>query len=390
MFYDVPDWAFYNVAQNIRRVAEPPYVVDIFGHDDWFGVSGRSDEIIAECDIAVFLWRFDLLVFLDSLGDAGWRALLHNQRCAFVVLVYDHVYNAPTDMASVGNPFEVADCVAASSRRLCGLYSAADHLPNITHCVPDGVDLQLFAPAPPEITAPPASDTLRPLRIGWVGNSAWGITLGHDFKGKHGVFDPALEILRGLDLPFTVHVADKAEHRVPHADMPDFYREIDVLVCASLFEGTPNPVLEAMASGCAVVSTDVGIVPDIFGPEQMQFILPKRSAPALAACLERLIREPETLLALKRENTARRDTLGWQTHWPAWQALFREARENVIARPETNRALASFRVRRRSPFVRVRRFIATNRLAFRAYSLILAKLPGLIRVGKRVLSGGGR
>jgi hypothetical protein len=172
--------------------------------------------------------------------------------------------------------------------------------------------------------------------------------------------------------------------------MPEFYRQIDVLVCASLFEGTPNPVLEAMASGCAVVSTDVGIVPDIFGPEQMQFILPQRSAPALAACLARLIREPETLLALKRENAARRDTLGWQTHWPAWQALFHEARQNVIARPETNRALASFRLRRRSPFVRVRRFIATNRLAFRAYSLILAKLPGLIRVGKRVLSGGGR
>jgi hypothetical protein len=232
--------------------------------------------------------------------------------------------------------------------------------------------------------------TPQPLRIGWVGNSAWGITLGHDFKGKHGVFDPALEILRGLELPFTVHIADKAQRRVPHADMPEFYRQIDVLVCSSLFEGTPNPVLEAMASGCAVVSTDVGIVSDIFGPLQTQFILPQRSAPALAQCLERLIREPETLIALKRENTERRANLGWQTHWPAWQAVFRQARENGIAGPETNRALASFRARRRSPFVRVRRFIATHRFAFRAYSLLLAKFPGLIRVGKRVLSGGGR
>jgi len=66
-------------------------------------------------------------------------------------------------------------------------------------------------------TSPP------PLRIAWVGNSEWGVTLGHDFKGKRAVFEPALDILRRANLPFTTHVADKAGRLVPRHLMPEFY-----------------------------------------------------------------------------------------------------------------------------------------------------------------------
>jgi glycosyltransferase involved in cell wall biosynthesis len=47
------------------------------------------------------------------------------------------------------------------------------------------------------------------------------------------------------------------------ADTRDLYRDADVLVLTSEWEGTPNVLLEAMSSGLAVVSTRVGGVSDI-------------------------------------------------------------------------------------------------------------------------------
>jgi glycosyltransferase involved in cell wall biosynthesis len=43
-------------------------------------------------------------------------------------------------------------------------------------------------------------------------------------------------------------------------DMKDFLQGCHIIVCPSFSEGMPNAVLEAMASGCAVVATDTGAV----------------------------------------------------------------------------------------------------------------------------------
>jgi glycosyltransferase involved in cell wall biosynthesis len=53
------------------------------------------------------------------------------------------------------------------------------------------------------------------------------------------------------------------EFRSDVSDMPSVYQSADVLMLTSDWEGTPNVVLEAMASGLPVVSTSVGGVPDI-------------------------------------------------------------------------------------------------------------------------------
>lgn len=46
-------------------------------------------------------------------------------------------------------------------------------------------------------------------------------------------------------------------------DMPQVYRDLDVLVVASKNEGTPVTAIEAMVMGCPVVATKVGGLPDM-------------------------------------------------------------------------------------------------------------------------------
>lgn len=53
------------------------------------------------------------------------------------------------------------------------------------------------------------------------------------------------------------------EIRGPVQDMKSIYDQADILVLTSDFEGTPNVVLEAMASGLPVVATRVGGVPEV-------------------------------------------------------------------------------------------------------------------------------
>ncbi|WP_088624302.1 glycosyltransferase family 4 protein [Oceanicola sp. 22II-s10i] len=386
LFYDIPNWAFHNVARNVARIGARNTRYTLLGRDDWFGKPGVASSVARNADVLVFLWRFDLLAFLDTLDHAARRHMTGSDRPGIVTIVYDHIFQSPAELSEMGNPFHYSDAVGAASSRLKRIYDRAAHLPDVDAVLPDGVDLTEF-PAVEDTSA-----RCGPIRIGWVGNSAWGSTVGRDLKGKATIFDPAVETLKAAGAAIDIRVADRARAFVPKAEMPAFYADLDVLVCSSAMEGTPNPVLEAMATGVAVVSTDVGIVPDVLGPLQKRFILPERSAHALARALNTLVDAPEVLAELKAENLSRRNDLSWGHRAPVWDALFEQARKDRLASAGQKRtALIQERYSRKGTATeRARRWIARNRLAYRLYSISLERFPALIRFSKYLLARSAR
>lgn len=93
--------------------------------------------------------------------------------------------------------------------------------------------------------------------VGWCGNPKALEWMGFvDLKGLSIV-----ESLRAVS-----EVTLKVAFGLPPWQMPRWYRSIDIYVCASRLEGTPLPVLEAMATGNLVISTSVGIVPELRSP----------------------------------------------------------------------------------------------------------------------------
>ena len=210
------------------------------------------------------------------------------------------------------------DVVAFStvSHRLDDRYRRVAGYPDPWGVAPDGVDLGLFTPAAPRSQA-------GPVRVGWAGNSLWNAGTV-DVKGLATILRPAIEQLRSTGIDVVGHFQDRATRMRPHREMPDFFREIDIFVCASATEGTPNTVLEAMACGVPVVATDVGVVPEVFGPLQRRFMLRERSVTAVSDAIAVLAGDPELRMALREENLQRIGARDWAVVAGTWQRFFED------------------------------------------------------------------
>lgn len=132
----------------------------------------------------------------------------------------------------------LADCARVTTPSLRLFETLRAVRSGVFHC-PNGVDLARFHPGRPR---------RGPLRIGWVGNP------GDATKGLSDILLPATE---------ASHVFEHTDGRRSPRQVARLYRRCDVLAVASLAESQPLPLLEAMASGCFPVTTDVGVAPEL-------------------------------------------------------------------------------------------------------------------------------
>lgn len=77
--------------------------------------------------------------------------------------------------------------------------------------------------------------------------------------------------------------------RLDNKELPDLYRSASVAVNASLVDNMPISLLEAMASGVPIVSTNVGGVPYMVADGESALLVPPKDAEAMAAAMCRLI-----------------------------------------------------------------------------------------------------
>lgn len=75
---------------------------------------------------------------------------------------------------------------------------------------------------------------------------------------------------------------------VPWDRMPELYAEHDIFVFPSLMEGLPSVLLEAMASGMPVITTNTCGMPDVVQDEVNGLLIPPADATALEAAILRL------------------------------------------------------------------------------------------------------
>ena len=100
--------------------------------------------------------------------------------------------------------------------------------------------------------------TKKKLKIGWIGNS--------DVKqsGIQKGYTEIKQYISDLSANFEFCPLDKQIKQIPHNEVPDYIHNIDIIVCYSTCEGTPNQILEGSSCGRCWVSTDVGIVSSVY------------------------------------------------------------------------------------------------------------------------------
>jgi glycosyltransferase involved in cell wall biosynthesis len=95
----------------------------------------------------------------------------------------------------------------------------------------------------------------------------------------------------------------------------------DVFLNTSDVDNAPVALLEAMACGLCVVSTDVGGIRHLAADGRNALLVPPRDPEAMAAAVRRLLTEPELAPALSRAARLHAETFDWSAVLPRWQRL---------------------------------------------------------------------
>jgi glycosyltransferase involved in cell wall biosynthesis len=113
-------------------------------------------------------------------------------------------------------------------------------------------------------------------------------------------------------------------------DVPAWLSRGDIFLNTTNVDNAPVSVLEALASGLCVVSTNVGGVPRLLDDERDALLVPPDDAAAMAAAVRRLLDDGALAERLARAGRRKAEQFDWALVIPQWESLF----ESVSKRGE--------------------------------------------------------
>lgn len=278
---DVPNWAYDIIAQNIKKELSYKYNFVIDYYDMSKNPCNLYDVIekYKDFDLIHFFWRKSLLqieteCFRKKVEGKGISVedYIKKYRKKISTGVHDFLYLDEQNKKIYKDIFNSYVCnYYVNNKKLYDVYSNIEEYKKPKAIIYDPCDWSNYTP----INLKRFNIENRPLVIGWVGNSLRKVD-GVDLKGFHEIIKPVVQELKNEGYLIEEHYADRNERWRTPEEMKEYYSEIDVCLCTSIHEGTPLPVLEAMSCGVSVISTDVGVVREVFGKKQREFIIGDR------------------------------------------------------------------------------------------------------------------
>jgi glycosyltransferase involved in cell wall biosynthesis len=111
-------------------------------------------------------------------------------------------------------------------------------------------------------------------------------------------------------------------------DVPLFHHAIDLFVQSSVYEGTPNAVLEAMAFETPLVATDVGGTAELVAHGREGLIVPPGDTEALVSAMQNVLSDRAATASRVAAARHRVETdLSFEYRLRALEAIYRELAE---------------------------------------------------------------
>jgi glycosyltransferase involved in cell wall biosynthesis len=97
---------------------------------------------------------------------------------------------------------------------------------------------------------------------------------------------------------------------VPYEDLPALYNGAEILVFPSLYEGFGLPVLEAMACGCPVITSNVSSLPEVCGDAAI--LINPDNVDEITDAMERVLSDGKLREEMKRKGLKRAKMFSWE------------------------------------------------------------------------------
>jgi 2-polyprenyl-3-methyl-5-hydroxy-6-metoxy-1,4-benzoquinol methylase len=299
---DKRGWAYDTTAQNLVSRLSDTFDFEL----QYVAEEPAIDEIKYDL-IYVFWWgeryhrRFvaDKAKIVKEISSHRWE--------------FEQKYGQHTPQEALNRYMHDAGYLVATSRKLFTLFD--DLHPRVFH-YPLGVDTDLFRLI---------GERDGGLTIGWAGD------IRDPEKRVHEILVPACSGSFELEL---------AGGGLTPKELLDFYNDLDVICVSSSEEGTPLPLIEAMACGCFPVTTNVGVAAELIVHGENGLIVdptPESFRNAFEWCKENLphVRKAgkKNALLIQRERT-----------WESSAIHFAEVLESILritADPSVDEAISS-------------------------------------------------
>jgi len=105
------------------------------------------------------------------------------------------------------------------------------------------------------------------------------------------------QLVKQLDLQHSVRFLGRLDRN----EIAQLYRQADILLNTSLVDNTPNSIIEALACGLVVISSDVGGIPYLVKHQQHALLVPPRCPSAVAQQLNAAIESVQASLTIARQ-----------------------------------------------------------------------------------------
>ncbi len=316
---DVKDWAFDIAANIIKNSLIDSFQIDIFYsksnefNNDLFKIL----ETLKQYDLIHFFWRGILLDFeKEDFKERVIEKYKNYEKYVCDIVkkistgVYDHLHEENIEYNKKFTKY--CNNYVVSSEKLFEIYNNMKEIKNPNCIMGDTFEKQKFFPCNMERF----NLDNEKLVIGWVGNSTWNKVQKDetgksiDFKGVHTILKPTIEELQEEGYNIQLECADKNIKQIPNDKMCEYYSKIQILVCVANQEGTPKPILEAMGCAIPIITTDVGVINQVLGDKQRQYILGERIIGKNDSEIRRRLKEKivflynnrDTLRELSKEN----------------------------------------------------------------------------------------
>ncbi|HEV8512993.1 MAG TPA: glycosyltransferase family 4 protein, partial [Cyclobacteriaceae bacterium] len=113
----------------------------------------------------------------------------------------------------------------------------------------------------------------------------------------------------------------KYKGKVPRAHLPTLLRQCDCLIFPSFFEGFGQVILEAMAAGLTVITTDATAGPDIIEHEKEGFLISVGDRKQLSSYMDVLIRDRSLTKNMGKLSKEKARSFSWNAYGDRWKKI---------------------------------------------------------------------